>query len=70
MRETPELFDQAALERQRRQAHEMFLQDRAAAEVEERLSEVNRAFTVPAVITSFPSVWRHRVRLSHLSAAE
>ncbi|MFQ6546941.1 class I SAM-dependent methyltransferase [Aestuariibius sp. 2305UL40-4] len=61
MRETPELFDQSALKRQRRQAHEMFLQNRAATEVEERLSEINRAFTALAVITPFPSLWQGRL---------
>ena len=61
MRETPELFDLSALDRQRRQAYEMFLQNRAAAEVEERLSEVNRTFTAPTVVTPFAGVWQQRL---------
>jgi SAM-dependent methyltransferase len=55
------LTDRAALLRQRvralRQGAELFLHDEAAAEVEERLQEVNRPFTAPAVVTGFPAPW-------------
>lgn len=36
----------------------LFLHDEAVAEVQERLSEVNRRFTAPAVVTPFPQVWQ------------
>lgn len=34
-----------------------FLHDLAIAEVQERLIDVNRTFTKPAVVTGFPQVW-------------
>lgn len=52
------LTDPAALMRQRARAQAMFLQEDVAAEIEERLGEVNRTFTAPAVITPFPEIWR------------
>jgi len=63
MPETPSLTDRPALERYRDRALRMaepalFLQHEAAAEVQERLTEVNRTFTAPAVISPFPEVWR------------
>lgn len=58
----PELADRAALARNRARAlargAELFLHEDAAAEAEERLSEVNKAFTAPAVVTAFPGPWR------------
>ncbi len=39
----------------------LFLQEDAADEVQERLAEVNRTFTAPAVITPFPQVWEGRL---------
>lgn len=57
----PSLTDRAALSRNRaralKQGAELFLHDEAAAEIEERLSEVNKAFTAPAVVTGFPGPW-------------
>ncbi len=57
----PPLTDRAALLRNRaraqRQGAELFLHEDAAAEIEERLSEVNRRFTAPAVVTGFPGPW-------------
>lgn len=57
----PELADRAALARNRARARtlgaELFLHEDAAAEAEERLSEVNKAFTAPAVVTAFPDPW-------------
>ncbi len=57
----PLLFDQARLERNRQAATEMFLQERAADDVLERLAEVNRTFTAPAIVTPFPQVWEDRL---------
>ncbi|MEM9522726.1 MAG: SAM-dependent methyltransferase [Pseudomonadota bacterium] len=57
----PALFDRDALARRRRRAidrNAMFLHDEAAAELQERLKEVNRAFTTPAVVSGFPTLWR------------
>jgi SAM-dependent methyltransferase len=57
---TPELTDRPALIRARRRARAApadFLQEDAAAEVQERLGEVNRRFTAPAVVTGHPEVW-------------
>jgi SAM-dependent methyltransferase len=58
----PDLTDCAALARNRARARtrgaELFLHEDAAAEVEERLSVVNKAFTAPAVVTAFPAPWR------------
>ncbi|MGP3696617.1 methyltransferase domain-containing protein [Rhodobacter sp. NSM] len=62
---TPILTDRSALDRHRtraRRAPELFLHEEAALEVEERLGEVNRRFTAPAVITPFPEVWRDRLQ--------
>ena len=36
----------------------LFLQERAADEIQERLAEVNRTFTTPAIVTAFPQLWR------------
>jgi SAM-dependent methyltransferase len=56
----PELSDRSALIRQRRRAARapaLFLHEAAWTELQERLSEVNRSFTAPAVVTGFPGVW-------------
>jgi SAM-dependent methyltransferase len=53
----PRLTDRAALHRNRARAEAMFLQATAADDVHERLNEVNRTFTAPAVVTGFPSAW-------------
>jgi SAM-dependent methyltransferase len=52
------LTDRLALARNRARATAFFLQDEAIAEVQERLIEVNRTFTRPAVVTGFPEIWR------------
>ena len=45
--------------RPRRRAHPaLFLHELAADEVQERLIEVNRTFTAPAVVTGFPDLWQ------------
>lgn len=58
---TPRLTDRIALDRFRARAARapaLFLHEAVADEVNERLKEVNRAFTKPAVITPFAQVWR------------
>jgi len=59
---TNDLFDMTALMRNRRRARQMsepalFLHELAADQVSERLTEVNRQFISPAVVTAFPDVW-------------
>jgi SAM-dependent methyltransferase len=53
--------DRARLESQRRRAVTQgavtFLRDAVRTEVEDRLAEVNRRFTTPAVVTGFPGDW-------------
>ncbi|MDK3071744.1 methyltransferase domain-containing protein [Sedimentitalea sp. JM2-8] len=62
MNPTPQLFDRSALLRQRRRARrdDLFLQQLAVDEVQDRLAMVNRSFRSPAVVTGFPEIWRHR----------
>ena len=60
--EPPGLTDRTALLRNRARAagkDAMFLHDLAAAEIKERLTEVNRRFTSPAVVTGFSDLWRN-----------
>lgn len=57
----PKLTDKAALRRSRlraRHAPEYFLHEQALSDVHERLSEVNRTFTAPAIITGAPDFWQ------------
>lgn len=58
MQSPPILTDLAALARNRARATDPFLQAEAMADVQERLAEVNRAFTAVAVVTPFPDLWR------------
>ncbi|MGL4319354.1 MAG: SAM-dependent methyltransferase [Paracoccaceae bacterium] len=51
------LTDRTALIRNRARATAAFMQDDAILEVQERLIEVNRTFTAPAVVTGFPALW-------------
>lgn len=60
MNQPNRLCDRAALLHQRRRATEMFLQEHAADDVQERLKEVNRSFTKPAIVTGFPEFWSDR----------
>lgn len=53
----PILTDRTALTRNRAKATALFLQDMVVAEVQERLTEVNRTFTAPVVVTGFPQLW-------------
>lgn len=60
MTETPPILtDLTQLARNRARARDegMFLQREAAFEVQDRLSEVNRTFTKPAVVAGFPEIW-------------
>jgi hypothetical protein len=66
MTHTPILTDRVALRRHRRRATQrpdhsgaMFLHQTAIHDVQERLTEVNRTFTRPAVVTGFPEMWQH-----------
>ena len=55
----PLITDRAALARNRaRTSSELFLQMDALCEVQDRLTEVNKSFTSPAVVTGFPQVWQ------------
>lgn len=56
----PKLTDQTALHahRARVTAAGLFLHDLVRDEVKERLTEVNRTFKAPSVITPYPRVWR------------
>ena len=63
MAEPPALTDRAALLRNRSRADAMpepamFLHEHLAGLVEERLDEVNRQFTAPAVVSPFPDAFR------------
>lgn len=53
----PPLTDRRALARNRARATETFLQAEVSAELQERLTEVNRTFTAPVVVTGFPALW-------------
>ncbi|KPQ06895.1 MAG: Methyltransferase domain [Rhodobacteraceae bacterium HLUCCA12] len=58
---TPSLTDRTSLARFRaraRRAPALFLHEDVADEIKERLTEVNRAFTAPAVVTPFPDLWQ------------
>lgn len=59
MQTPPLLTDQTALARRRMRAMDegLFLQRLVAAEVQDRLKEVNRRFTNPVVVSPFPEVW-------------
>jgi SAM-dependent methyltransferase len=65
MTQPPALTDLVALSRHRARAkalpgHDeaMFLHRLALADIKERLTEVNRRFTSPAILTDFPEIWR------------
>lgn len=60
MSRPPALTDRPALLRNRRRAVQMrddIAHRHVAAELHERLAEVNRTFTRPAIITGFPHLW-------------
>ncbi|MEM9797767.1 MAG: methyltransferase domain-containing protein [Pseudomonadota bacterium] len=55
----PTLTDRAALAAHRARANgtAWFLHEEALDEVQERLRDVNRAFTAPAIVSAVPEVW-------------
>ncbi|MGR3792427.1 SAM-dependent methyltransferase [Vannielia sp. SX4] len=59
MAQPPRLTDRKALARNRLRARRdaLFLHAQAIDEIKERLSEVNRTFTAPCVVTGFPQIW-------------
>ncbi len=59
MQNPPILTDRPALARNRNRAMRsaLFLHDEVAAEVQERLAEVNKTFTSPALVAPFPQIW-------------
>lgn len=57
MQNPPILTDRTALARNRTRATAFFLHEEVAAETHERLAEVNKAFTSPAVVTPFAHIW-------------
>ena len=64
MQDAPLLFDRPALHLRRTRAARdatLFMQEAVADEVQERLIEVNRTFTAPAVVTGWPQVWTARL---------
>lgn len=64
----PKLTDRVKLAQNRRRATSggMFLQRRAADNIKDRLTEVNRRFTKPAIVTGFPHVWRDVFPNAHI----
>lgn len=60
----PLMTDRAALLRQRgraiRSGHADVLHQLAADEIEDRLADINRSFTRPAIVTGFPEWWSAR----------
>ncbi|MCL3881607.1 methyltransferase domain-containing protein [Marivita sp. GX14005] len=61
MSETPLLTDRAALSRHRARASSapaLFLHEEARADIEDRLSLVNKSFRDAAIVTPFAEVWR------------
>lgn len=56
----PSLFDRTAVlaNRARATSQGLFLHELARDEMHERLNDVNRTFTKPAIVTSQPGIWR------------
>ena len=75
MNQPPPLTDREALARHRTRARQlaghdgaMFLHRLALSDIQERLIEVNRTFTSPAVVTGFPAVWQDLTQNARLVA--
>ncbi|WP_439136426.1 SAM-dependent methyltransferase [Roseicyclus sp.] len=69
----PRLVDPARLARSRARARldvAGFLHDEAKAELQERLIDVNRRFTKPALVTPFPEYWADLVPGARLVAPD
>lgn len=58
MEHPPHLTDRRTLNLHRARARETFLHQEVCDEVHERLDEVNRTFTAPAVVTPFAQIWQ------------
>jgi SAM-dependent methyltransferase len=74
MNQPQTLTDREALVRNRNRArslpgHEaaMFLHRLALSDIQERLTEVNRTFTAPAIVTGFPEIWQELAQVSRLA---
>ncbi len=61
MQTQPILTDRRALALHRARASAFFLHQDCIADVQERLSEVNKPFRAPAIVTPFTSLWRATV---------
>lgn len=61
MHSPPPLTDRPALLRNRRRFAATFLHQIVADELQERLNEVNRTFTRPAIVTGLPDFWAAQV---------
>lgn len=63
MQTPPQLTDRSALMAHRARAQDAgdFLRQACADEVQERLTEVNRTFTSPAIVTGHPAIWVDRL---------
>lgn len=61
MQTPPALTDRDALQRNRDRAEQdaLFLHDVIAAEIKERLNEVNKTFKSIAIVTGFPRYWQN-----------
>ncbi|TDX31964.1 methyltransferase domain-containing protein [Rhodovulum visakhapatnamense] len=74
MTRPPDLTDRHALALHRARALRagpaLFLHEAAAAEIKERLNEVNRTFTAPAVVTPFEKPWAEILPSARLVAAD
>lgn len=66
----PPLVDRPALLRLRARATFLGLREAVAAETQERILEVNRTFTAPALVSPFPEVWRDRLPGATVAADE
>ena len=68
----PALTDRPTLLRQRSRAERLGMADIfhriACDEVQDRLAEINRTFTSPAVVTGFPALWRALMPGAHIIA--
>lgn len=63
MSQPPPLVDRAQLIRNRqralKQGGDFFLHEEARFEIEDRLDMVNKSFSAPAIVTSFPEIWQN-----------
>ena len=51
-------YDALTRNRQRHQPEALFLHRQAIAELQDRLSMVNRTFRQPAIVSGFPVIWQ------------